>query len=112
MGFGCARWASPTELHYFVQRADTFLPALICYLTLLSSPAHFLPTAKKFSEDHEWVVFDDATGVATIGITEYAQKALGDVVFVELPAVGTEFESGGECEPRPSLCSGGGSVGS
>ncbi|GMK58292.1 hypothetical protein CspeluHIS016_0503240 [Cutaneotrichosporon spelunceum] len=49
-------------------------------------------STKKFSEDHEWVVIDN--GVATIGITEYAQKALGDVVFVELPAVGTEIEAG------------------
>ncbi|BEI84749.1 hypothetical protein CcaverHIS002_0501500 [Cutaneotrichosporon cavernicola] len=49
-------------------------------------------STKKFSEDHEWVVVDN--GVATIGITEYAQKALGDVVFVELPSVGSEIESG------------------
>lgn len=53
-----------------------------------------LTAAKKFSEDHEWVQVD--SGVATIGITEYAQKALGDVVFVELPTVGSEIEAGGE----------------
>ncbi|CAK9779490.1 hypothetical protein CC85DRAFT_287346 [Cutaneotrichosporon oleaginosum] len=49
-------------------------------------------STKKFSEDHEWVQVDGQ--VATIGITEYAQKALGDVVFVELPSVGSEIEAG------------------
>ena len=40
----------------------------------------------KYSKDHEWVIVDN--GVATIGITNHAQEQLGDVVFVELPAVG------------------------
>merc|ERR1712080_332023 len=39
---------------------------------------------------------DDSTGLGTIGITEYAQKALGDVVYVELPAEGTEVATGEE----------------
>ena len=48
----------------------------------------------KYTEDHEWV---DADGdVATVGITDYAQKALGDVVFVEVPEVGASFEQGDE----------------
>ncbi|WP_262695874.1 glycine cleavage system protein GcvH [Kordiimonas aquimaris] len=48
----------------------------------------------KYTEDHEWI---DADGdIATIGITDYAQKALGDVVFVELPEVGTSFAKGDE----------------
>lgn len=48
----------------------------------------------KYTEDHEWV---DADGdLATIGITDYAQKALGDVVFVELPEVGANFSQGDE----------------
>lgn len=64
----------------------------------------------KYSEDHEWVQFDEGSGVATIGITEYAQKALGDVVFVELPSVGSEFEAGGEsCGVRGAKSSSGGS---
>jgi glycine cleavage system H protein len=40
----------------------------------------------KYSKDHEWVVVDG--DIATIGITDHAQSQLGDVVFVELPAVG------------------------
>ncbi|CAO3651948.1 unnamed protein product [Cunninghamella blakesleeana] len=43
---------------------------------------------KKYTKDHEWVSVDG--GVGTIGITDFAQKALGDVVFVETPAVGDE----------------------
>ncbi len=48
----------------------------------------------RFSEDHEWVKLDG--DVATIGITNHAQEQLGDVVFVELPAIGTTFSSGDE----------------
>jgi glycine cleavage system H protein len=40
----------------------------------------------KFSKEHEWVLVE--AGVATVGITDYAQDQLGDIVFVELPAVG------------------------
>jgi len=44
------------------------------------------PENLKYTKDHEWIMIDGDTG--TIGITEYAQGELGDVVFVELPAVG------------------------
>lgn len=48
--------------------------------------------SRYFSEDHEWV---DVEGeIATIGITEYAQEQLGDIVFVELPEEGATFEKG------------------
>ncbi len=47
-----------------------------------------------FTEDHEWIKVDGDEG--TIGISAYAAKALGDVVFVELPDVGTEFDKGDE----------------
>ncbi|WP_371397697.1 glycine cleavage system protein GcvH [Fretibacter rubidus] len=47
-----------------------------------------------FTEDHEWVSVDGDIG--TIGISAYAAKALGDVVFVELPDVGAEFDKGDE----------------
>jgi glycine cleavage system H protein len=46
-----------------------------------------IPTNLKYNESHEWLR-DNGDGTATIGITEYAQDALGDVVFVELPKVG------------------------
>ena len=54
-----------------------------------------MPIAKKYTSDHEAVVYDDATGLGTISITDYAQQSLGDVVFVELPAKGTEVSQGG-----------------
>ena len=44
----------------------------------------------RFTKDHEWVRVDG--DVATVGITDYAQEQLGDVVFVELPEVGTKVE--------------------
>ena len=48
----------------------------------------------KFTEEHEWIKVDGDTG--TVGITTYAQEQLGDVVFVELPAVGKQVEKGKE----------------
>jgi len=50
------------------------------------------PTDYRYTKDHEWIKLDGAT--ATVGITEYAQDALGDVVFVELPKVGAKFDAG------------------
>jgi len=47
-----------------------------------------------FSEDHEWIAVDD--GVGTVGITDYAQSQLGDVVFVELPGTGQKVDKGGD----------------
>jgi len=47
-----------------------------------------------FTEDHEWIKVDGDTGI--VGISAYAANALGDVVFVELPDVGTEFDKGDE----------------
>ena len=46
----------------------------------------------KFTEDHEWLDITD--GVATVGITKHAVEQLGDLVFVELPAVGSSFSKG------------------
>lgn len=45
-----------------------------------------------FTDEHEWIDVDG--DVATVGITDYAQSQLGDIVFVELPAVGTAIEAG------------------
>jgi len=49
----------------------------------------------RFTREHEWVRLDN--GVATIGITEHAQSALGDIVFVELPEAGREVAAGEDC---------------
>lgn len=46
-----------------------------------------VPAELKYSKSHEWVQ-DNGDGIATIGITDHAQEALGDLVFVELPEVG------------------------
>lgn len=45
-----------------------------------------------FTEDHEWIAVED--GVATVGITDYAQEQLGDLVFVETPEVGRVLAKG------------------
>lgn len=50
------------------------------------------PENLKYTTDHEWTKIEN--GTATIGITDYAQDSLGDIVFVELPEVGTELELG------------------
>lgn len=50
---------------------------------------------KKFSKDHEWIMVED-NQVAKIGITDYAQKQLGDIVFVDLPALGKIVSKGSE----------------
>ena len=48
----------------------------------------------KYTEDHEWIRVEG--DIATVGITDYAQEQLGDVVFVELPDAGKAVEKGGE----------------
>ena len=50
------------------------------------------PTDFKYTKEHEWIKTDG--NVATIGITVYAQESLGDIVFVELPKVGSEITAG------------------
>jgi glycine cleavage system H protein len=52
-----------------------------------------IPADLKYTESHEWVRVE-ADGTLTVGITEYAQDALGDIVFVELPQVGKSFTAG------------------
>ena len=49
----------------------------------------------RYSKDHEWISLDG--DIATVGITEHAQEALGDVVFVELPEAGREVTEGEAC---------------
>lgn len=50
------------------------------------------PRNLRYTKEHEWIRVEDSRGV--VGITEYAQDQLGDVVFVELPKVGTTVEQG------------------
>lgn len=51
-----------------------------------------VPDGLRYTKDHEWLRIENGRG--TIGITDFAQDALGDVVFVELPAVGTKLTQG------------------
>lgn len=50
------------------------------------------PADLKYTKEHEWIKIDGTTG--TIGITDHAQEALGDIVFVELPKVGATITAG------------------
>src|SRR5260370_5802031 len=50
------------------------------------------PTERKYTKEHEWIQANGSTG--TVGITDHAQEALGDIVFVELPKVGAELVAG------------------
>ncbi len=49
-----------------------------------------VPDGLFYTKDHEWIKIED--GLGTIGITDYAQDALGDITFVELPEIGTEIK--------------------
>ncbi len=51
-----------------------------------------IPESLQYTEEHEYLKATDASGVVQVGITDYAQGELGDVVYVELPAVGTKFD--------------------
>lgn len=64
-----------------------------------------VPDTLRYSSDHEWALLLD-DGSIKIGITDYAQDALGDVVFVELPDVGADLDAGatfGEVESTKSV---------
>ena len=50
------------------------------------------PASYKYTKEHEWISVEGKTG--TVGITDYAQNSLGDIVFVELPKVGDVLEAG------------------
>jgi len=52
-----------------------------------------IPNDLKYTKDHEWAKVDGET--VTVGITDFAQSQLGDIVFVELPEVGAQLEAGG-----------------
>ncbi|MFY1700086.1 MULTISPECIES: glycine cleavage system protein GcvH [unclassified Solwaraspora] len=55
-----------------------------------------IPEDLRYTAEHEWVAGDDA-GAVRVGVTHFAQDALGDIVFVELPAVGSEVSAGEPC---------------
>jgi len=64
-----------------------------------------IPDDQKYSREHEWVRLDDG-GIATVGITDFAQDQLGDIVYLSLPEVGSQvrqFETCGEIESVKSV---------
>lgn len=56
---------------------------------------HDLPEHLHYTRDHEWLEIDGDE--VTLGVTDYAQEALGELVFVELPEVGSELDAGDSC---------------
>lgn len=55
-----------------------------------------IPQELKYTSTHEWIRTEE-DGTYTIGITDHAQSLLGDMVFIELPEIGDEFETGEDC---------------
>lgn len=55
-----------------------------------------VPSELKYTKSHEWLRVED-DGLITVGISDHAQELLGDLVFVELPESGAEFNAGDEC---------------
>ena len=62
---------------------------------------NYIILERKFTKKHEWVLVDGNSG--TIGISNYAQEALGDVVYAQLPDIGTSFRQGDECGALESV---------
>ncbi len=61
-----------------------------------------VPDNLRYTESHEWVDDEDANAIR-IGITDHAQEQLGDLVYIELPAVGDEFDQGDTCATVESV---------
>jgi len=55
-----------------------------------------IPANLKYAASHEWSK-TESDGTITVGITDHAQEALGDIVFIELPAIGRKLKAGEEC---------------
>lgn len=55
-----------------------------------------IPSELRYRESHEWVR-DEGDGTAVVGISDHAQEALGDMVFIEVPEPGTSYEQGEAC---------------
>lgn len=52
-----------------------------------------IPENLKYTEDHEWILFDEKTSIARVGITDFAQSELGDIVYVEIETLGEKLEA-------------------
>lgn len=56
-----------------------------------------VPSDLKFTKEHEWVATTPSANIFRVGITDYAQSALGDIVYVQLPKVGQKLTAGDVC---------------
>lgn len=74
------------------KQANMLARVSACSLRVLRLPSVARSFSTYYTKDHEWVSVSN--NVATVGITNFAQKELGDVVYVGLPDVGDSFESG------------------
>ncbi|KAG7099287.1 hypothetical protein E1B28_001146 [Marasmius oreades] len=90
--------SAPNSPETFMFRQLTFTRSSACLRrTTLPTPRLALRRTlitKKYTAEHELVAFDDTNGLGTISITDHAQSSLGDVVFVELPTIGTAVRQG------------------
>ncbi|EFN79759.1 uncharacterized protein LOC105187542 [Harpegnathos saltator] len=79
------------------------IPARTPLLTAIRSitTTRYLRTERWYTDKHEWVTVDGKVG--TVGISDYAQEALGDVVYVQLPDVGSTIKKGEECGALESV---------
>lgn len=55
------------------------------------------PNDRHYAPTHEWIIASDTTGIYTVGISDYAQQALGDVVHASLPSIGAQVSAGEAC---------------
>lgn len=64
------------------------------------------PKEPNYTQNHMWIMWDEKEGMATVGITDYAQSQLGDIVFLDLPEAGTklsQYEKMGEVESTKAV---------
>ena len=99
MGYVENGFAEPgTNVQLIVRGKE--LAAGMVRISMRATPIRSLARERKhlmatcYTKDHEWIRLDG--DVATVGITEHAQNALGDIVYVELPEIGRKVDQGGE----------------
>ncbi|XP_075241002.1 glycine cleavage system H protein-like [Convolutriloba macropyga] len=80
-----------------ITKASTSVLPRCAYLPFRYFCNSSLLQGRLFTESHEWVLLSDDKSSASIGISDHAQSALGDVVFVELPEIGKEVSVGEDC---------------
>lgn len=83
----------PAQVVRLPQRRAFATNGAASHLALAAPDALAAPANLKYTKSHEWIKVEGSN--ATVGITDYAQKALGDVVFVDLPATGKKVNAGG-----------------